>query len=129
MEARAPGSSGLLGSLRGFADGLLGSLHERIQLFAVELQEEKFRLIQILIWVSCLVLLATLALVFASFALVVIFWDTARVTVVVSLAAVYSLGLVGLAVAFRNYLKRQPKPFAATISELQEDRACIRTDH
>ena len=58
MESPAPGSSSLLGSLRGFADGLLGSVQDRIQLFAVELQEEKFRLIQILLWVSGLMLLA-----------------------------------------------------------------------
>jgi len=106
----------------------LGSVQDRIQLFAVELQEEKFRLIQILLWVSGLMLLATLAIVFVSITLLVIFWDTARVTVAVTLASVYGAGLIAMGLAFRRYLQRQPKPFAATVGELQEDRECIREE-
>jgi hypothetical protein len=34
MDAGAPSSTGLLGSLRGFADGLLGSAHDRLELLA-----------------------------------------------------------------------------------------------
>ena len=70
METRVPGSSGLLGSLRGFADSLIGSAHDRLELLAVELHEEKYRLIQIFIWISAIVFLVMLATVFASFALV-----------------------------------------------------------
>ena len=128
METRAPGSSGLLGNLRGFADGLIGSAHDRLELLAVELHEEKYRLIQIFIWISGIVFLAMLAVVFASMALVVILWDTARLTVVCSLAAVYIVALAALIIGFRRYLKRQPKPFAATLSELREDRECIRAE-
>jgi uncharacterized membrane protein YqjE len=40
MEPRVPGPSGLLGSVRAFADGLLGSVHDRVELLAVELHEE-----------------------------------------------------------------------------------------
>lgn len=126
MNTRAPGSSGLLGSLRGFADGVLGSAHERLELLAVELHEEKHRLIQIFIWISSIVFLAMLATVFASLAIVVLWWDTARIAVVCSLATVYVGALVVTVIAFRRYLKRQPKPFAATLSELREDRECIR---
>ena len=129
METRAPGSSGLLGSLRGFADGLIGSAHDRLELLAVELHEEKHRLIQIFIWISAIVFLAMLALVFASLAIVVLWWESARVAVVCTLAIVYAAALVGAVVGFRNYLKRQPKPFAATLSELREDRECIRAEN
>ena len=34
--------------------------------------------------------------------------------------------LVGIVVAFRRYLARQPHPFAATLDEIGNDRACIR---
>jgi len=119
----------LLGSLRGFADGLLGSVHDRVELFSVELQEEKHRLVQTFLWASAVVVLAVLALIFASLAVVVIFWETARVGVVVGLTCVYLAALAGAVVGFRNFLKRQPKPFEATLRELQEDRACMRTDN
>lgn len=129
MDPQLPGSSGLLGSLRGFADGLLGSVHDRVELLSVELHEEKHRLIQIAIWISATVILALLALIFASIAVLVVFWDTARVGVVVGLAGAYIAGLVGVVLGFRRYLARQPKPFAATLNELREDRTCIRAEN
>lgn len=129
MDSRAPGSSGLLGNLRGFADGLIGSAHDRLELLAVELHEEKFRLIQIFIWISGIVFLAMLAMVFISFAVVVVLWETARIAAICSLAGLYVAGLIAAVVGFRRYLRAQPKPFAATLSELREDRECIRAEN
>jgi uncharacterized membrane protein YqjE len=128
MDSPETGSSGLLGSLRGLADGLLGSAHDRLELVAIELHEEKYRLIQIVIWISAIVLLALLTLVFVSFALVVVLWETARVAAVCSLAGVYLAALVGLIFAFRRFLDKQPKPFAGTLAELRNDRECIHAD-
>jgi uncharacterized membrane protein YqjE len=129
MELHAPGSAGLLGSVRAFADGVLGSVHERIELLAVELHEEKHRLVQIFIWISSIVFLAMLATVFASLAVVVLYWDTARVQVVCLLAAAYAVALVAVVFGFRRYLKRQPRPFSATLNELKQDRECIRPEN
>jgi uncharacterized membrane protein YqjE len=126
MENSAPGR-GLLGSLRGLADGMVGSVHDRLQLLAIELEEEKDRLIQILVWLAAIAALGFLALIFASLVLVFVFWETG-VAVVVGLAAAYIIGFVAVLMAFRRYLARQPKPFAATLNELQEDRACIREE-
>lgn len=129
MDTRAPGSSGLLGSLRGFADGLIGSVHDRVELLSVELQEEKLRLVQIFIWISAIVVTGILAVIFASLALVFVFWDTARLAVIVGLAVLYGVALVGVVVAFRRYLARQPAPFSGTLAELKEDRACIQPEN
>ena len=126
METDAPSHSGLLGSLRGLADGLVGSVHDRLELLGVELQEEKLRLIQILMWVGAVVILALMVAVFASVAVLVVFWDTARVAAALTLAGLYAAGLVGVILAFKKYLARQPKPFAGTLAELREDRTCIR---
>jgi uncharacterized membrane protein YqjE len=119
----------LLGSLRGFADGLLGSVHDRLELVTIELQEEKHRLVQTLVWISGILVLGFLALVFASFALVIWLWDTARVAAVCGVALGYAVGLVVVIILFRRYLARQPRPFAATLDELQHDRACIRPEN
>jgi uncharacterized membrane protein YqjE len=128
-ESREPGPSGLLGSLRGFADGLIGSAHDRLELLAVELHEEKFRLIQIFIWISAIVFLAMLAMIFVSLAIVMIFWETAKVAVICGFAVAYTAGLIAAVVAFSRYLKTQPKPFAGTLNELKEDRECIRAQN
>lgn len=128
MLEAPPAATSLLSSLRGFTDGLVGSVHDRLELLATELQEEKHRLIQIAIWISAVVLLASLAIVFVSVALLVAFWETARVPIAMGLAGAYVLGLVAVVIGFRRYLARQPRPFAATLGELQEDRACIREE-
>jgi uncharacterized membrane protein YqjE len=128
MDPRPASSSSLLGSLREFVDGIIGSVHDRLDLLAVELHEEKYRLIQIFIWISSIVFLAMLTTVFVSLVLVVVFWETARIAVVCSLAGVYLAALAAVIVGFRNYLKRQPKPFAATLSELKKDRECIQPE-
>jgi uncharacterized membrane protein YqjE len=129
MDTPVPGSSGLLGSLRGFADGLLGSVHDRVELLSIELHEEKHRLVQILIWISAIVFSALLAVIFASFALVVWLWDTARLPVLVGLAIAYTVALVVTIAFFRRYLARMPRPFAATLNELHHDRTCIRAEN
>jgi uncharacterized membrane protein YqjE len=127
MDTSAPGS-GLLGSLRSLTDSLLGSVQDRVQLLGVELQEEKQRLVQILVWLAAIVALGFLALIFASLVLVLAFWDTARLATVVGLALAYLTGLIVLVISFKRYLARQPTPFKATLSELRDDRACIRAE-
>jgi uncharacterized membrane protein YqjE len=115
----------LLQSLRSLGDGLLASAHQRVELVSVELQEEKFRLIQTFIWISAVVFSATMALMFASLTVVYLFWDSARLAVLIGFTVFYTGGGAWLIVAFRRYLTRQPRPFAATLGELQSDRACI----
>ena len=129
MNPQAPSPSGLLGSLRGFADGLLGSVHDRVELLSIELHEEKHRLIQTFIWISAIVFTGMLAIIFASLVLVYVFWETARAAVVSGLAALYVAAFVGVLVSFRRFLGRQPRPFAATLGELKQDRACIRAEN
>src|SRR5688572_14380653 len=105
METQLPGPSGLLGSLREFADGLIGSVQDRVELFSVELQEEKQRLVQTLIWASAAIVLGLLTLVCASFAVVVLFWETARVSVAVGLTIAYLAAFIAVALGFKRFLK------------------------
>ena len=126
METAPPVSPGFLGSFRTLGDGLLASVQDRLKLFSLELQEEKFRLIQTFLWISAAVFTGMLALTFASLMLVYLFWESARVVVLGGLTALYAGALVAIIVAFRRFLARQPDPFAATLREIGEDRTCIR---
>ena len=115
MDNEPPAHPGILGSLRTLADGLIGTAQDRLALFSLELQEEKFRLIQTFFWIT-----------FASLTLVYLFWESARLAVLGTLALVYTGALVALIVAFRRYLARQPRLLESTLRELEEDRECIR---
>lgn len=127
MDTSSPATAGILGSLRAFCDGLLASGAQRLELLSVELQEEKLRLIQIFMWISAVVFTGMMAITFASLVLVYAFWESARLAVLGGLALFYAVTFIAVIIAFRRYLARQPQPFAATISELGADRACIRT--
>jgi uncharacterized membrane protein YqjE len=127
METATSRSPSVLSSLRSLGDGLLASVQDRLELISIELQEEKLRLIQTFIWISAAVFSGLLAIVFASLTLVYLFWDSARLAVLGGLALFYAATLVAVVVAFRRYLARQPNPFAATLEEIGEDRACIRS--
>ncbi len=126
METESPAQPGILGSLRTLADGLVASAQDRLGLFSIELQEEKFRLIQTFFWISAVFFAGVMAITFASLTLVYLFWDSARLLVLGGLAVAYTAALIALIVAFRRYLARQPRLLAATLRELGEDRECIR---
>jgi uncharacterized membrane protein YqjE len=127
METATPGSAGFLGSLRALGDSLLATVEDRLELFSVELQEEKFRLIQTFVWISAAVFSAMMTVTFASLTLVYLCWESARLAVLGGLALFFAGTLVAIIIAFRRFIARQPGPFAASQQEIGADRACIRT--
>jgi uncharacterized membrane protein YqjE len=128
MANHSPAPTGLLDTLRALGDSLLGSLHDRLELISVEVQEEKHRLIRTFIWISAAIFAGMMAAAFASLTLVVYFWDTNRVTALGGLALLYAGAGGAVILALRRHLARQPGPFAATLAELREDRACIQAE-
>jgi len=129
METPSTPSAGILHSVRTFADNLLATVQDRIELVSVELQEEKLRLIKVFIWISAAIFSSVLALMFASITIVYLFWESARLAALIGLTTLYTGATVVIIVAFRSYIARQPKPFAATIAEIKNDRACIQTEN
>jgi uncharacterized membrane protein YqjE len=129
MEPATPASAGFLHSLRALGDSLLASVQDRLELLSVELQEEKYRLIQTFVWISAAVFTGMMAITFASLTLVYLFWENARLAVLGGLTVFYAAALVAIIIAFRRFIARQPRPFSATRQEIGEDRACIRNEN
>jgi len=124
-----PAAPGFIASLRALADGLMAGAQGRLELLSAELHEEKFRLIQTFAWISAIAFTSMMAVAFASITLVYLFWESARLAVLGGLTACYAGALVATLLAFRRHLARQPRPFAATLAELQKDRECIRPEN
>ena len=129
MATASRGPAGLIDSARTLGDSLLATVQDRLELFALELQEEKFRLIQTFIWICAAVFTGMMAITFASLTLVYFFWESARLAVLGGLTVLYASALVALIFGFRRHVARQPKPFAATLQEIGQDRTCIRTEN
>jgi len=120
-----PPPSGPFAALRGLADGLLGAVRERLELFSIELQEEKLRFFRTLIWLSATIFAAMLLVVFASLTLVYLFWETARLQILAGLTTGYLAAFLILLSRTRRAMRGRLRPFAATLAELGEDQACI----
>jgi len=129
METPSSPSPGFLSSLRVLGDNLLGALQSRLTLFSIELHEERLRLAQFVIWLTAALFTGVMALAFGSLALAFWLWQSSPLLAVTVLAAVYFVGFVVVALAFRSYLARQTRPFDATIQELEKDRQCIRENN
>jgi uncharacterized membrane protein YqjE len=129
METPSATSPGFVQSIHTLTDGLLATLQDRIELVSVELQEEKQRLIQVFIWISAAIFTGVMAIAFASITLVYLLWESARLLALGGLTLLYTGALVAIIIGFRRYLARQPRPFAATLSEIKTDRSCIRTQN
>ena len=102
----------------------LATLGNRAELFLVEAQEERQRLLQVLLLASILIITATLALVVLTCFIVVIFWEYKVATL-----AILSLLYVGGAAAAFVKLRRQLhgwQAFHGTIDELQKDREWLK---
>jgi uncharacterized membrane protein YqjE len=129
MKTEPCPTTGLIESLRNFAESCLAAGQARVELVAVELHEEKLRLMQSFIWICAAVFAAGLTLVFGSLTVVYLCGEEGRLAALGGLTLIYAAVLVALTFTFRRFLARQPLPFAATREELSKDRACIHNEN
>lgn len=118
---------GIFDSLRALLDTIVAMLHSRAELVTTELEEELTRLVGVLLWALAAVFCAIVGATF--FGYMAIFATPEKYR---ALAAA-GLGLVFLAVAgigyvsIRRILRAKPRPFDATLRELEKDRDQLRS--
>jgi uncharacterized membrane protein YqjE len=112
-------------SLRRMFSTSLELVENRFQLFALELQEEKIRLLDLVLCAAAAVAFGFMALIAVSALIVVWLWDTSPVAVLGILALLYALVAIGLVLSIRSRLERGPTPFAGTMAEFRKDRECF----
>ena len=113
---------GVVGSVRAVVDGLLQTLRSRGELFGVELRIERARLAVSLTVALSAALGAFMTFLCANLLLLFLFWEQ-RVAVCIGLAVFYAMVTVGLVFVLRYRVRHAPQPFAATLGELEKDRA------
>lgn len=112
------------------ARALLASLLEvgqtRLQLASVELEEERARIAELLIWATAALFFLGLGIVFVALLVVLLCWNGPREWVLGGFALLF-VGLgVGAGLGWRHRLLTKPAFMAATIAELQRDHAALR---
>ena len=123
MTGPAPGG-GLVHSLRRLADTAVGIVQVRLELFGTELEQEKQRLFDALLWAALGLLMVGLALVLALGFVVLLFQEGYRLPAVGVLTLLFACGGWWLLRRAREALKAgDGGPFALTLGELRRDRA------
>ncbi len=118
---------GVWASLKRILDTLLATAQNRIELFAVELQEEKRRMVEALLCAAAFAAFAMMTLSLVTFTIVVLCWENGRL---IALAVLIVLHVVGTVVAWQSLQARLQckRPFADTLDEIKKDRSCLETE-
>jgi uncharacterized membrane protein YqjE len=121
--AESSSRGGLFTSLRRLAATALALAQTRLELLAVEFQEEKIRLASLLAYGAAAVILLAFGVVFLAIFLTVLLWDSNRL-LVLGVSSVFLLGggLICLLIA-RRYARTPSGLFAGSLAELAKDRA------
>jgi len=118
--------SGLLGSVKQMLQTASQLLESRAELFLLELKEERVRVMAVLLLALAGGIFALMTLLLATFTIVIVFWDTYRIPVLVALIVVYGAGAVAAFVSLRRRLCRW-RAFTASLEQIKKDRACLET--
>jgi uncharacterized membrane protein YqjE len=120
----APGESGsgVLQSLRNLAATLVALLQTRLELLVTELEEERLRLLQLLLWTAGALFCFGIVILLLTILLVAMFWDSYRITAIVALAGIFLAAGVGMAATVRNRVHARSRLFSASLDELKKDR-------
>jgi uncharacterized membrane protein YqjE len=122
QRARAPEPHGLFASLRRLGSTLFATLHSRIELLALELDQERVRVTRIvLLGVAALFFLA-LGAITATIFVIVLFWDSQRLVVIGFLTVLYLAIGGGIFTYVRREAEQGKRLFAASLEELRRDR-------
>lgn len=122
-------SSGLMGSVKRLLSTLTSIVSTRLELLANELQQERLRLTQMLLFALCALFFFGLGVLLLTLFIVVLYWDDHRLAVVGGLSAVFfALGTLA-AMLLRNKAQAGSRLFSDSLAELAKDREQLRAEH
>lgn len=120
--------AGVWASLKHLLDTLLATVQNRIELIAVEWQEEKCRLMEALLCAVAVAVFGIMSLTLLTFTIVVLFWENGRLIALGALSLLYLVGTAFAWRALRSHLKAR-SAFVGTLDEIKKDRTCLSTNN
>ena len=122
-------SGGIIESFRKICDTGLALFQNRLELFGVEVEEQKVRLVRVLCLAGLALILTNTAILVVTATIVVLAGEKAREAVLVVLSLLYLGGAVVAFLVLRREFKSSPPPFSGSISAFKKDREWLDPRH
>lgn len=119
---------GVSGPVRRLGASLLALGRIRLELLAIEVQEEKDRIATLLLWSVLTALMAGFGAVFVAVFVTVALWDTHRLLALGVSAALFVAVAVYGALQLRRVAGSRTTLFQSSISELRRDGAALQRE-
>ena len=113
---------GLFGPVKALAATLLAIAHTRLELLSTELEEEWIRFVSILRWALAALFCAAVGIVLATLFLVFALWETHPLLALGIPAILFFLAGVLAWRVVDAKVQSKPRPFSASLTELEKDR-------
>jgi uncharacterized membrane protein YqjE len=124
MESSPVNLGQLASSSKTFARRLLTIGENRLELLAVEVQEERERLLHAILLALGIGACGLLIAIAFTAIVVILFWDVSHFAILLALMVVYGAGMFWLYRQLTSLL-RTWKTLPATLDQLRKDRACL----
>ena len=120
-------SAGILESARNLFAGILDLGRTRFELFGTELREELNRLAAAVIGGLAILVCAAIGLCFGAVAIILSVDESKRIPATIGAAVFFLLAAGIVAWRLHRLAKVKPRPFDATIGELQSDLRALKS--
>ena len=115
-------STGLMESLERLAGTLLVIFQTRLELLSNEMEEERVRIEQMLLYGSVALFFFGLSIMLLTTFIVVLFWDSHRLLVLGGFTALFFVAGLLVLNELRRVVREKSKLFSASLAELADDR-------
>lgn len=108
-------------SVSRLAGTFISILQTRLELIAIEVEEESLRFFSYFFFALAAMFCIGMALLLGVLLIVVIYWDTHRVPVLVSLMAFFAFSSAMIMLGVRKHYRLKPRMLSHTLTELSKD--------
>lgn len=115
-------SQGLFESIKALTSTLVAIVHTRLELLSTDLEEDRERLMSLVILSLIALFSLVIAVVLVTITIVIAFWDSYRVLALASISGVFIIVGIATWLAAVRQAKKKPKIFVASLLELVKDR-------
>src|SRR5882672_9929614 len=127
MPDDQPRPHGVLESLRKIGDSGVALLQNRLELFGLEIQEQKERFVRVVLLAVGMLFLGNMAALVVTVTIVVLAGPEARKPVLIILSLLYVAATFAAFFILRKELRSGAPPLSDTVAELKKDRDWIRS--